>query len=85
MVGLAAPFGKWNAIRDHAGTYEEMILLRAFKRTIEQRGTKVPLHALHESRKLPLGPVTRMTEEADDFIRAVMGDMMDTQQSVPAL
>src|SRR4051794_19478665 len=65
LVGLAAPFSKWNKIRDHAGEYEEMILPGAFKRTIAQRGTKVPLHALHESRKLPLGPVTRMIEETD--------------------
>ena len=42
-----------------------MILPGAFARTIAQRGTKVPLHELHESRKLSLGPVTRMVEETD--------------------
>ena len=30
------------------------------------------------------GVVGGMTDEADDFIKAVMGDMMDGQQSIPA-
>src|SRR4051812_18531832 len=65
IVGLAAPFDKWNPIRDNAGTYDELIDRGAFTRTIAQRGTKVPLHAMHESRKLPLGPVRSLTESED--------------------
>ena len=68
IFGLAAPIGKWNPIRDHAGTYDEMIARGAFARTISQRGTKIPLHAQHESRKLPLGPVRSLTE-SDDGLR----------------
>ncbi len=68
IVGIAAPLGKWNAIRDHAGEYDEMFARGAFARTITQRAGKIPLHAQHESRKLPLGPV-RSLAESDDGLR----------------
>jgi HK97 family phage prohead protease len=68
IVGIAAPLGKWNSIRDQAGEYDEMLARGSFSRTIAQRAGKIPLHAMHESRKLPLGPV-RSLAEGDDGLR----------------
>src|SRR4051794_6270418 len=69
IVGIAAPLGKWNAIRDQAGEYDEMIARGAFSRTLAQRAGKIPLHAMHESRKLPLGPVRSLAESDEGSAR----------------
>jgi hypothetical protein len=42
IAGIAAPLGKWNAIRDHPGSYDEMRARGAFARTITQRDDVSP-------------------------------------------
>ena len=66
LVGLAAPFNAPADIFEHGQRFTETIAPGAFSRTIAQRGGKVPLHAVHDvTRKLPLGPVHKMTETGD--------------------
>lgn len=68
LIGLAAPFNKPASIYENGHRFAETIVPGAFARTIAQRGTKVPLHAQHESRKLPLGPVQTLREEANGLM-----------------
>lgn len=65
LIGLAAPFNKPASIYENGHRFSESIAPGAFARTIAQRGAKVPLHAMHESRRLPLGPVQSLREEAN--------------------
>ena len=62
LVGLAAPFNKPATIYEGGERFAESIAPGAFRRTIEQRASKIPLLALHDSRRLPVGPVQRMEE-----------------------
>jgi HK97 family phage prohead protease len=64
--GIAMPFGEVATVNDGYGMYQERFEFGAFKHTIQNRGHKIRLFAVHSSmRKLPIGKATELREERD--------------------
>jgi HK97 family phage prohead protease len=55
IFGWATRYGTPTPIRDSQGTYDETMQAGMFSRSIAERGHKVPLLAVHNSRVMPLG------------------------------
>jgi HK97 family phage prohead protease len=71
--GVAVPFGEVATVNDGFGEYQERFEFGAFKRTIQNRGHKVRLFAVHSAaRKLPIGKATELVEHPDGLHAAFM-------------
>ncbi|WP_169812633.1 phage major capsid protein [Nocardia acidivorans] len=65
IYGRVVPYGEPAEIRESGVTYTERFAPGAFSRSIAERGGKVRLFAVHETRRLPIGRATELTEQAD--------------------
>ena len=64
VVGLAVPWDTPTRVSDGGPSYLEAFARGAFARTIAERGDRVKFLALHDTRRMPLGRVTLMREDA---------------------
>lgn len=62
--GIVVPFGQVATVSDGGPVYREMFAPGSFARTIQHRGTRVPLLSHHNSRTNPLGKATLLREDA---------------------
>jgi HK97 family phage prohead protease len=65
IYGLAVPYGQTAEVDDGFGPYREQFEYGAFTRSIAERGHKVRLFAVHQTRKLPIGRATELREASD--------------------
>ena len=65
VVGLAVPWNTPTRVSDGGPAYLEAFDKGAFARTIVERGDRVKLLALHDSRRMPLGRVNLLREDTN--------------------
>lgn len=66
VFGIAVPFGQVIEVDDGDGRpYRERFERGSCRRTIQERGHKIPLLIGHDTRKLPIGKAAQL-EERDD-------------------
>lgn len=62
--GIIVPFDRVATVSDGGPAYKEMFARGAFARTIQHRGTRVPLLSHHNARTNPLGRASLLREDA---------------------
>lgn len=63
--GLAVPYGVATDVSDDGRTaYRERFAAGAFTRSIRERGDKVKLFGLHDTRRFPIGRATELREDS---------------------
>jgi len=72
IYGLAVPYGVTATVDDGLGPYRERFAPGAFTRSIRERGSKIRLFTMHESRRLPIGRPVDLTEHRDGLHAAFM-------------
>lgn len=65
IFGLAVPYNQPTEVNDGFGLYREQFAPGSFKRSISERGGKVKLFTQHDTRRLPIGKATELSERAD--------------------
>lgn len=68
VYGLAVPYDQPTAVRDSAGTYDEVFRMGSFAETIRERGDRVKFLINHDRRTLPLGKAIGLREDTAGLI-----------------
>jgi HK97 family phage prohead protease len=68
ITGLAVPWDTPTRVSDGGASYLEAFSRGAFTRTIAERGDRIKFLALHDQRRLPLGRITSLTEDASGLV-----------------
>lgn len=65
IFGRAVPYNVTAEVNDGLGPYRERFAPGAFARSVAERGHKVRLFALHDTRAMPIGRASELREGAD--------------------